>query len=482
MGDSPRIDAFVGRSDELKRLDRELARVRRTARGAMVSIRGRRRVGKSRLVEELIRRSGCPSVYFTAVQGPGAEELRRFLEAIARSDVPAAEDVRRGATAQSWEAALALAVGGASSDAPVVLVIDELPYLTEKEPTIEAVLQLAWDRVLQRAPVLVLLIGSDRTTMEALTEEGRPLYDRARETVVRPLDPATVGAMLDLPAADALDAYTVIGGFPVLALEWERGRSLAAYLREALTDPGSFLVISAERALAAEFPADLNARAVLAAIGADARAHKTILDRSGLSQTSLERAIGTLVRKGLVARLTPYSAKPSPRTRQYVVADPYLRFWLRFVGPSLDAIDRGSGELVVEAALCDWPAFRGRAIEPTIRAAIARALPDPRFGVTRHVGAFWNRPSTVEVDLVGGDTTPSAKTVAFVGSIKLREEQSFGRVDAAALANLRPYVPGATAETALVGVSRAGFDADVHLDVRLSPEDVLAASRSGQRA
>ena len=471
------MDAFVGRETELATLERVLERVRQTGAGAMLSMRGRRRIGKSRLVEEFIRRCGCPSVFYTAVQGPGPQELARFLQSVSQSDAPAGGDVRQGAGATSWEAALTLAVRGATPERPVILVVDELPYLVAKEPTIEAVLQLVYDRAFQRRPVVVLLVGSDRATMEALADEGRPLYDRARALVVKPLDPATIGEMLDLRAADALDAYTVIGGFPVLALEWGRGRSLREYLRDALTDSSSFLVISAERALAAELPADLQARAVLAAIGAEARAHKTILSRSGLSQTSLDRALESLLAKGIVERTTPYSAKPSPKTRQYVVSDPYLRFWLRFVGPAADLIDRGRGELVVAHVSDNFAAFRGRAIEPTVRDSLERRLPDERLGTARYVGSYWNRTSTIEVDLVGGDARPTANAVAFLGSVKWRDDRPFGRGDAATLASQRLAVPGATSETALVGVSRQGFDAATQLDVELTADDIIAAYR-----
>lgn len=243
-------DVFAGRDAELARLDSVLDQVRETGRGALLSIRGRRRVGKSRLVEEFIRRARCPSVTYTAIQGPSEQELSRFLDTVARSDTPAGRQIREGATARSWEGALALAAHGAARETPVVLVIDELPYLVAKEPTIEAVLQLLWDRTFQRQPVVVIVVGSDRATMEALSQEGRPLYDRVRELVVKPLDPATTGELLAVPAADALDAYAVIGGFPVLALEWGGRRTLAEYLADSLTDPSSFLVISAERALA----------------------------------------------------------------------------------------------------------------------------------------------------------------------------------------------------------------------------------------
>lgn len=469
------LSMFVGRENELARLKRTLEGMRRTGGGSLLSIRGRRRVGKSRLVEELIQRSGCRSVFYTAVQGPGPQELERFLETIARSDAPAGADVRAGAGASSWEAALALAVRGATAESPVVLVIDEFPYLVAKEPTIEAVLQLLWDRTFQREAVLVVLIGSDRATMEALTEEGRPLYDRARELVVKPLAPSMIGEMLDLPAAEALDAYTIIGGFPVLALEWGRGRSREEYLTDALTDPSSFLVVSAEKTLAAELPAEAQARAVLSAIGADARAHKAILARTGLPQTSLERAIAVLLGKGVVDRLTPYSAKPSPKNRQYVVSDPYLRFWLRFVAGSLDTIDRGRGELILADVRRDWSAFRGRAIEPIVREGIERLLPNERFGAARYVGGYWNRNNSIEVDLIGGDRQPAAERIDFIGSVKWRGKEPFDRRDGAALQALLTSVPGASTSTKLLGVSRQGFKRDSGLAIEIASEELISA-------
>jgi uncharacterized protein len=112
------MDTFVGREEELARLERTLEDVRRTGSGALLSIRGRRRVGKSRLVEELIQRSGCASVFYTAVQGPGPQELERFLETIAHSDAPAGADVRAGASASTWEANGAPRGGGAHACAP----------------------------------------------------------------------------------------------------------------------------------------------------------------------------------------------------------------------------------------------------------------------------------------------------------------------------------------------------------------------------
>jgi hypothetical protein len=224
------------------------------------------------------------------------------------SEVPRAEDLRAGLRPETWEVALTLAGDGGTAERPVILVLDEFPYLVAKEPAIEAILQKVWDRHWQGQSVFVLLIGSDEAMMRALTEQGRPLYDRLRGMVVRPLSPAAIGDLLSLDAVDAFDAHLVIGGFPVLAAEWGAGRKLEDYLAEALTDPTSFLVVCGERSLAAEFPAAAT-RTVLAAIGAGARAHSAILSRTGLAATTINETLETLLSRGAVSRRTPYSTK-----------------------------------------------------------------------------------------------------------------------------------------------------------------------------
>ncbi len=51
---------------------------------------------------------------------------------------------------------------------------------------------------------------------------------------------------------------------------------------------------------------------------------------------------------------------------RYTVLDPYLRFWLRFVGPRLAELSRGRSDLVVARVPRDWNAYRGRAVEPVV--------------------------------------------------------------------------------------------------------------------
>jgi AAA+ ATPase superfamily predicted ATPase len=358
-----------------------------------------------------------------------------------------------------------------------VLVIDELPFLIESEPAIEAIIQKQWDRRLEAQPVLVLLIGSDVSMMAALDDYGRPLYGRLTEMTIGPLSPAAVGDMLDLPPSAALDAYLAIGGFPRLAQIWHRGEDVWKFLRRELQNPESPLIVLGERSLGAEFPAELKARGALEAIGAGERVFTSILQRAKMSNKTLETTLAMLIAKRVIDKTLPYSAQPRPKLSRYHVADPYLRFWLRFIRASIPALERGRGDLVYRHIRESWTSFAGRAIEPLVRGAIQTVLPDERFGGAQFVGSFWNRDGSVEVDLVGGRDHAGSEQIDFVGSIKWRDRAEFDRGDLSRLIQHRALIPGASDGTLLVGVSGSGFSVD-GLDVRLSPEDIVAAFRA----
>ena len=129
---------------------------------------------------------------------------------------------------------------------------------------------------LSRKPVLLVLIGSDLAMMEQLDDYRRPFHQRATVMVLPPLNPVEVGDMLGSDPADALDAYLITGGLPMICQEWQRGQGLHDFLQDALLDPTSALLVSGERSLAAEFPAELQAQAVLSAIGTGERTWKGI--------------------------------------------------------------------------------------------------------------------------------------------------------------------------------------------------------------
>jgi hypothetical protein len=472
------MESFVGRERELEILRGELATVGRGT-GRFIWMRGRRRVGKSRLVEEFLRQTGVRHLFFQAPRREPTAALARFATTLVESDLPAGELVSSGASFDSWPAALRLATQGASARDPIAIVVDELPYLVEQDPGFPADLQTAWDRHLEKQPVLLIGVGSDVRMMKTLTEYPAELHGRpTRELAVRPLAPAELASFARTSSAQSFDRYLVVGGFPQLVDSWPTGATRRQFLEGALADSSTQFVTNALRILSAEFERESQARWVLDAIGAGERTNTNIARASGIaSDSSLSAALKLLVAKGVVTEDLPYAAPPGRKNKRYSVSDPYLRFWLRFVGPGLDEIDRGRGDLLVERIERDWTTYRGLAVEPLVRDSIERLLLGPAYagglGGARVVGSYWTRNNAVQVDLVGA-ADPDPDEVAFIGSIKWRENATFGRDDAKRLASQRGDVPGA-AGAKLVGVSRRGFaeDTDI-LDVKLTPDDLLS--------
>jgi len=467
--------AFVGRRADLARLDEELARVRKTGEGAFITVRGRRRVGKSRLVEYWLDQRKLRHVFYSVPAVTALKDLDLFRDSVTTSSLPAASTAS-GVSFNRWQSALTFAATEATKAKPLVIVLDEFPYLLERQEgqEVESGVQHAWDRSLEKQPVLVILIGSDIRMMEALATHGRPLFGRpSREMVIDPMTPREFGNLLKLSPIDAIDGYLVVGGFPGIVKRWSPGSNMWDFLAAALNDAESSLIVNGERILAAEFPADLQARTILRAVGTGETTYTNIERKAGVPQTTVNRALRMLsTQKRIVSATTPLSTKPSDEKR-YVIADPYLRFWLHFIEPAMAEIDRGRGDRVHESIRAKWSTYRGRAVEPLVREAIARMLPDTRFGDAKYVGGYWTRKNIPEVDLVG---VPAEKPrrVSFIGSVKWRDDSPFEDRDVHELSGTMSAIPGTDGNTLLVGVTRARVDAK-GLNIALLPQDLIGA-------
>lgn len=459
------VGGFVGRRSELQDLKAHLDAVREGGRadaGVAVLLRGRRRVGKSRLVTELIEDAGAPSVYFQAARyAPASDEFVTFAESIAASDLPNAE-VARGNRPTSLTAALRLLAAALPTDRPSIVVIDELPWLLEGIPGGAGELQRAWDRELSRRPVLLLLVGSDLSMMEALNHYDQPFHGRATEMLLRALSPRDVARMTGLDGMDAFDAYLITGGQPLVAQEWRSGESADAFVRRSFERSTSALVVAGARVLDGEFAPSSHARRVLTAIGGlGERAYSGIMQSLGgaLSPSTLDRSLALLSDKRVVAADEPLSCRAATKDKRWRIADPALRSWLALVEPSLDDIDRGRPDLAAARFENQFASWRGRAIEAVVREALVRLLPDETWPDARQIGGWWPRNNTPEIDLVAADARPG-KNISFVGVIKWRARLPITSHEVSALAADAIKVPGVNVGTPLVGVCPAGADDD----------------------
>lgn len=475
--------SFAGRARDLRILDVQLRRMLNgefATRGRALIVTGRRRVGKSRLVQEFCDRADVPYVVFQASRGraPAAERLD-FVEATVCAGLPAA-DLVQGTRPADWHHALR-ALATAVGDSPCIVVLDEVPWLIEQDGEFEGALQTVWDRFLSAKPILLILVGSDLTMMEALQEYGRPFFGRAASMTVQPLHLADVAAMTRLPAEEAVDALLITGGFPEIVQSWEPGRSRLDFLRDSLDSPLSPLLAAGELSLMGEFPAGTHARTVLEAVGAGERTFGNIAARAGgnvpLAAGTLAPILANLNAKRVIAAELPLSTKADTKNKRYRVADHYLRFWLGFLRRAVADSERGRPDVALRRIERSWTAWRGRAVEPVVRESLSRALPDDAWPDTEEIGGWWNRQNNPEIDLVGADRGPVAQRIHFVGSIKWLDNRPLDRHDYDELVRGAGAVPGAGPDTPKIAVSRAGYTADLPLDMRWGPEDLLAAWR-----
>ncbi|MDR0990691.1 MAG: AAA family ATPase [Propionibacteriaceae bacterium] len=472
---------FIGRSRELAELDALVATIRRGHRdrpGTAVLLRGRRRVGKSRLATEFVHRSGLPSVYFAAARG--ADPIAEFAvlaQSVAESDLPDAS-LATDSAPQTLTAALTLLASALPDDSPSVVVLDELPWLLEQLPGGAGELQRVWDRRLSEKPVVLLMLGSDISAMEQLTRPDAPFHARATEMVLRALNPAEVGQMTATRGVDAFDAYLVTGGQPLVAQEWEPGLDLTAFLTSSYQRATSALVVSGNQVLDGELGITSAERAVLTAIGGRGeRSFSAIRNATGaspLSASTVEIALGKLRDRRLVAIDEPLGFTPGNKTRRYRVADPALRYWLAFVAPAQIDVDRGRADLALKRHQTGFEAWRGRVIEPVVREALLRLLPNDDWPDIRAIGGWWPRTNTPEIDLVAADARP-ASTINFIGTIKWRPthpvtvaEIQHLTLDASSIPHLNQVPP-------TVAVCPAGAEADTGAQAVWTADDLLAA-------
>lgn len=254
--------------------------------------------------------------------------------------------------------------------------------------------------------------------------------------------------------------------------------SLRAFLSEQLTDAGLPLVATGRQVLEAEFPPNQQARTILSVIGEGFRRRVDISNEVGVPSNNLAAPLETLTsKKRVVESRLPLSTAKSRDTR-YEIIDPYLRFFMRFVDRHLGEIERGRGRIAVSAIMADWSTYRGKAIEHLVREGIDQLLPEERFGDALATGSFWTADHQTEVDLIGADRREApARRISFIGTVKWRESKPLTFADLNALTAAASEVPGVTANTMKIGVSRFGVEARAGgaFDAVLGPDELLEA-------
>lgn len=423
---------FVNREQELRALARACS-------PGMAVVSGRRRVGKTALLDRFA--ADRRAVFLPGTRAPVAEALRRLEERLRAVLPPQPGDLLDLGHLESWDAALGYLLARAR-DEELLVVLDEFPYLCEADPSLPSTLQARWDHR-GDSRLSIVLAGSHVGLMEELVAADAPLFGRADMHLrLQPFSWRHAGLLVGGHDPETwLEAYVTVGGMPRYLALWDPRHDALDNLAELLDGPGAPLQDEGTVVLQELSPGSAPARVLeLVALGADT--FTAIRERAGLAPATTSEALALLEGLGLVDRLTPVG-EDARRTRRvrYQVRDPFLRLWLGVLLPHREAFEVGRGERVL-ARLRD---VIGRSQTQALRGVAREWLAD-RTGVP--TGPWWTTGDrAVDVLALDGTHPVAAAVVRWAGSL-----------DVAALAD----------------------ELRRHLDP--APDEVLVVARSGQGA
>lgn len=399
---------FVARDHELESLEALYKR----AGFQMAVIYGRRRVGKTSLIDEFVK--GKRTLYYTGQVRSSLLNLRELSRLTYEFFGLSATTPPFGA----WSDALSFIAEHAGNER-VVFVFDELPYAAHSEPGLPSALQVTIDHGFKQGNVFMILCGSNEGFMESeVLGRNSPLYGRRTGQVhLQPFDYLDTSRML--PGAtpkQLVELYATFGGTPYYLAQIDPGESYERNIARLMFDKDGMLYEEPLMLLRQELREPAAYNSVLSAIAAGATEPSRIADAAGVEQRSIGKYLRVLIGLGLVERSVPFGENPARSKRGlYSIADPFFAFWYRFVEPAVGAVELGAGEAVA-ARLCagqELPTHVGRQFERVALQWIAR---QNRAGqlpfLATEFGRWWGTDpeakEQVDIDLVAASKADRA--------------------------------------------------------------------------
>jgi AAA+ ATPase superfamily predicted ATPase len=386
---------FLDRDVERRRLERAWVAARR-GQPQLVIVWGRRRVGKTFLLSHFIQKKRA--VFFGATQQAEGVELGRLAEAVRRDLGDRVADLAGGGFA-TWEAALRFFAALAAAK-PLVVVLDEVPYLARSTPGLPSIVQAVWDHLPRKTKLLLILTGSAVGTIEAMLGAGGALRGRPTDTLrLDPLDPWNARRFLPrLDPVRFLEAYAACGGYPLHLAAWDPSASTERNLEQLAGAAGGLLLEEADGILSEELPESGGYARILAAIG---RGRTRYAEIAGDAGQRVEYPLDVLVRAGFVAKVAPVGAPRAARAI-YAIGDTYLAFWFRVLYTDLALIEGGQGAAVLRRARPRWQTHIGQVFEDVARAHAQRLVARGDLPSDLVVGRWWAASGEpCEIDVLG---------------------------------------------------------------------------------
>ena len=405
---------FIGRENELNTLNR----LYNSDKFEFAVIYGRRRVGKTALINEFV--NDKDNIFFTGVETNAKQNLDNFSSCIMEYNTGLAT----GASFNNFQAALEYVFELAKTKR-IVLVIDEYPYVARASKSLASTLQLLIDKNKDTSKLFLILCGSSMSYMEDhVLAYKAPLYGRrTAQFKIKPFEFSEVCRYFkNFSDEDKALAYGIMGGTPQYLIQLDDKLSIEENIKNTHLNPSSSIFEEPNNLLKQEVREPAIYNAVITAIATGSSKMNEISNKIDEDTSVCATYIKNLITLGIVKKESPYGEK-STRKTIYSIEDNMFRFWYRFVPENTSVISRGATDLAYSRIAPELSSYMGSVFEDICKQYLWKLLLEGKCAVSfTELGRWWGANSKTktqeEIDIMGTD-----KDSALFGECKWTNEK-----------------------------------------------------------
>lgn len=406
---------FIGREKELK----ELNELYKQDRFQLFVLYGRRRVGKTTLLNEFCK--GKDAVFYSAEQSNDKLNLEKFSSLVF--------NFYNEANLQpfsSWSNAF-LYLNERQKKKRLIIVIDEFPYLVQKNRALLSEFQHLIDHQLRTGNLFIVLCGSYMGFMEKEVLGAKsPLFGRRTGQLhMKPFHYQTSMQFMDgFDDEEKLMLYGAFGGTPLYLQLIQNEHSLEENIKNNFLKNTSYLYEEPLLLLRQEVQEPGVYSAIIEAIAAGYTKANEISTKIGEDTAKCLKYIKILCELGIIYKETPFGEKDSSRKTLYGISDLMFRFWYRYVFANRTLIETGAGQAVwTKKILPDYSHYMGLVFEKVCIDYLSTQNASGNLPILfANIGRWWGTDSRtrsqVEIDIVASDGDDY-----IVGECKWRNEK-----------------------------------------------------------
>ena len=355
---------FIGRETEMSRLKGLLSK----NSASLIVVRGRRRIGKSRLLAEFGKEmksfffSGNPPVRETTVQS----QRNVFSQQLERAGIP-------GVKPDDW-GNLFWHLSKHTQKGRILIVFDEISWMGGKDPHFLGQLKTAWDMYFSKNPQLIIaLCGSisswiEKNILSSTGFLGRITIDLVLEEL--PLHSCNTfwhPKEARITAYEKFKLLSVTGGVPLYLEQIRPNLSAEQNILDLCFTKGGLLVREFDEIFSDLFSRSKGShKEIVTCLANGPKELAQICKELEKSQGGLySKHLDELVKAGFVKRDFTWYLKSGKTGKfsRYRLSDNYLRFYLKYIAPNRAKIEKGNMPASMLNKLSGWEGIMGLQFE-----------------------------------------------------------------------------------------------------------------------